>query len=59
MEIEIKKILTHQIVTGQTEDQMCDEIGITSRTLRNIKVGKFGSKTTENKIKEFISDKGL
>lgn len=53
------KIIKHQITTGQTEEKVCEEIGITARTLYNVRNGKFGSDTTIEKIDNYILEKGL
>jgi transposase-like protein len=57
--MNVDKIIKHQITTGQTESEVCREIGITARTLYNVRKGKFGGKATIEKINNYILEKGL
>jgi hypothetical protein len=57
--MNVDKIIKHQITTRQTEADVCKEIGITARTLYNVRKGKFGGKGTIEKINNYILEKGL
>lgn len=59
MKVEVEKILEHQIKSGKTEVEACNEIGIDRRTLYNIRVGKPCSASTCEKINNFIEKEGL
>jgi len=56
---EAEKIIKYQIQTDQTETAVCSEVGITSRTLYNIRRGNAPSNRTLLKLEKFIEKKGL
>jgi hypothetical protein len=56
---EVEKIIEHQITSGKTEVQVCNEIGVDRRTIYNIRVGKHCSASTQKKINNFIKKEGL
>lgn len=55
----INKIIEYQISNKKTEVQVCQEIGITPRTLYNARTGRTISTSTEEKINNFIEKEGL
>jgi len=40
MDSRIKQLITFQVRSGQTEEQVCNDIGITRKTLNNLKNNK-------------------
>jgi len=40
MDSRIKQLITFQVRSGQTEEQVCNDIGITRKTLNNLKNSK-------------------
>lgn len=60
MEEKIKKLLKHQITNEISETEMCDDIGITRRTLNNLKKGDMRPHVnTIERIDAFIENNEL
>jgi predicted transcriptional regulator len=59
MKEQVKKLIIHQTRIGVTEIELCNEIGISNRTLYSIRAGKEVGNTTINKINKYILEKGL
>jgi len=56
MEKEVIKLIEFQVKEGISEKALCEQIGITSRTLRNIKNGKHTHEYTRQQINKFIKN---
>ena len=59
MKNEVHKIISHQIKSRMTQEQVCGDIGISRATLLNVRKDMSCSNSTKNKINNFIEKNSL